>query len=97
MHGHNVLILLAVKLSANLYDIYHCCVYSEKTPDDGQRNCLKYVEFYSKNKVWEISAFSWFYYKNLTLCTVTWTSNSYNVCCVYRNSLLMMNFFVRNM
>ena len=26
----SVLILLAVKLSANLYDIYHCCVYSEK-------------------------------------------------------------------
>ena len=22
------------KLSANLYDIYHCCVYSEKTSDD---------------------------------------------------------------
>ena len=40
----------ARKLSANLYDIYHCCVYSEKTPDDGQRNCLKHVEFYSKNK-----------------------------------------------
>ena len=34
----------------NLYDIYHCCVYSEKTPDDGQRNCPKHVEFYSKNK-----------------------------------------------
>jgi len=40
----------AHKLSANLYDIYHCCVYSEKTPDDGQRNCPKHVEFYSKNK-----------------------------------------------
>jgi hypothetical protein len=40
----------ACKLSANLYDIYHRCVYSEKTPDDGQRNCLKHVEFYSKNK-----------------------------------------------
>ena len=40
----------AHKLSANLYDIYHCCVYSEKTPDDGQRNCLKHVEFHSKNK-----------------------------------------------
>ena len=40
----------ARKLSANLYDIYHCCVYSEKTPDDGQRNCPKHVEFYSKNK-----------------------------------------------
>ena len=40
----------ARKLSANLYDIYHCCVYSEKNPDDGQRNCPKHVEFYSKNK-----------------------------------------------
>jgi len=29
---------------------YHCCVYSEKNPDDGQRNFLKHVEFYSKNK-----------------------------------------------
>jgi len=27
----------ACKLSAKLYDICHCCVYSEKTPDDGQR------------------------------------------------------------
>jgi len=25
-------------------------VYSEKIPDAGQRNCPKYVEFYSKNK-----------------------------------------------
>jgi hypothetical protein len=38
------------KLSANLYHIYHCCVYSEKTPDERQRNCPKHVEFYSKNK-----------------------------------------------
>ena len=40
----------AHKLSANLYDIYHCCVYSEQTPDDGQRNCPKHVEFHSRNK-----------------------------------------------
>ena len=40
----------ACKLSANLYDIYHCSVYIEKTADDGQRNCPKHVEFYSKNK-----------------------------------------------
>jgi len=40
----------AHKLSAELYDIYHFCVYSEKTPDGGQRNCPKHVEFYSKNK-----------------------------------------------
>jgi len=39
----------AHKLSANLYDIYHCCV-QRKTPDDGQRNCPKQVEFCSKNK-----------------------------------------------
>ena len=25
-------------------------MHSEKTPDDGQRNCPKHVEFYSKNK-----------------------------------------------
>ena len=25
-------------------------MYSEKTPDDGQRNCPRHVEFYSKNK-----------------------------------------------
>jgi len=34
-----------------------------KTPDDGQRNCPKHGEFYSKNK-FENSASSWFYYKN---------------------------------
>ena len=42
--GHSVLILLA-SCNCKLYDIYHCCAYSEKTPDDGQRNCPKHVEF----------------------------------------------------
>ena len=28
----------------------YCCVYSTKTPDDGQKTCLKHAEFYSKNK-----------------------------------------------
>ena len=37
------------KLSANMCDIYHCCV-QRRTPDDGQRNYPKYVEFYFKNK-----------------------------------------------
>jgi hypothetical protein len=37
-------------LSAKLYDINHCCVYSEKSPDDGQRNCPKHVEFHFQNK-----------------------------------------------
>ena len=35
------------KLSANLHVLL--CV-QWKTPDDGQRNCPKHVEFYSKNK-----------------------------------------------
>jgi len=34
-----------------LYDIYPCCVYSEKLlMMHGQRNCPKHVEFYSKIK-----------------------------------------------
>ena len=36
-------------LSVNPYDIYCCCVYSEKLLKMGQRTCLKHVEFYSKN------------------------------------------------
>jgi phosphatidylinositol kinase/protein kinase (PI-3 family) len=38
----------ARQLSTNLYDIYHCCVYSELTPDDGQTNCPKHVDFHDK-------------------------------------------------
>jgi hypothetical protein len=34
-----------------------------KTPVDGQGNCPKHVEFHFQNKIWEISASSWFYYK----------------------------------
>ena len=48
--GLSVLILLA-GCEQTYNDIYHCCVYSEKTPDDGQRNCPKRVELYSKNKL----------------------------------------------
>ena len=29
---------------------YTIAVCTVKTPDGGQRNCLKYVDFYSKNK-----------------------------------------------
>ena len=29
-----------------------------------------------RTELWEISASSWFYYKNLSRCTVTWTSDS---------------------
>jgi len=36
--------------TAMVYVIQVCCVYSEKTPDDEQRNSPKDVGFYSKNK-----------------------------------------------
>ena len=39
----------ARKLSANLYDIHHCCVYSEKLLMM-DRETVGNIEFYSKNK-----------------------------------------------
>jgi hypothetical protein len=55
----------ARKLSTNLYDIYHRSVYSEWIPDDGQTHCPKHVAFHVKNKICEISASTWFYYKEI--------------------------------
>jgi len=46
-----------------------------KTPDDGQRNCLKHAEFHSKNKFEKLVHLVGFIIRNLTRCTVTWTSN----------------------
>jgi hypothetical protein len=67
----------AHKLSANVYDIYQRCVYSGKTPDDGQKNCPKHVEFHSKNKFEKLVQLVGFIIRNLSRCTVTWTSNPY--------------------
>ena len=61
----------ACKLSANLYDIYHCRVYSVKTPDDGQRNCPKHVDFHSKNKFEKLVHLVGFIIRNLSRCAVT--------------------------
>jgi len=47
------------------------CVRIVKTPNDGQRNCPKHVEFYSKNKFREISASGWFYYTSSRYVSVT--------------------------
>jgi hypothetical protein len=45
----SVLILLAnCQQTSMTYNIAVCTV--KKTPDDGQRNCPKYVESYSKKK-----------------------------------------------
>jgi hypothetical protein len=37
-------------LSAHLYNIHHCLCVQWTTPDDGQGNCPKHVEFHSKNR-----------------------------------------------
>jgi len=36
--------------TAMVYDIYHCCVYSEELLMMDRGNSPKHVEFYSKNK-----------------------------------------------
>ena len=46
-----------------------------KTHDDGQRNCPKHAEFHSKIKFEELVHLVGFIIRNLTRCTVTWTSN----------------------
>jgi len=46
-----------------------------KTPDYGQRNCPKHVEFHSKNKFEKLVHLVGFIIRNLSRCTVTWTSN----------------------
>jgi len=68
------------QLASRLYDIYHCCVYSEKTPDDGQRNCPKHVGFYSKNKFEKLVHLVGFIirdYLSIKLCLVL-----IYVCCI---------------
>ena len=41
----------AHKPSENLYDIYHCCVYTEKLLMMDRGTVPKHVEFHSKNKL----------------------------------------------
>ena len=45
-----VMLTAAISSQHNLYDIYLLLCVRCWTPDDGQRNCPKHVEFYSKNK-----------------------------------------------
>ena len=56
-----------------------------KTPDNGQRDCPKYVEFHSKNKFEKSVELVGFIVGNLSWCTVTWTSNTlqYRIMAVY--------------
>jgi len=54
-----------------------------KTPDDGQRNPPKHVDFHSKNKFEKLVHLVGFIVRNLSRCTVTWTANSLNIYSVF--------------
>ena len=55
----------ARKLSAELYDIYLLLRVQWKTPDDGQKNCQKHVQFHSKNKFEKLVRLVAFIIRNL--------------------------------
>jgi len=61
-------------VSKPLWHIPLLCV-QRKTPDGGQRNCPKHVEFHSKNKFEKLVNLVGFVIRHLSQCTVTWKSN----------------------
>jgi hypothetical protein len=61
-------------VSKPVWHIPLLCV-QRKTPDDGQRDCPKHVDFHSKNKFEKLVHIVGFIIRNLSRCTVTWTSN----------------------
>jgi hypothetical protein len=70
----------ASKQSTNLYDICPKLYVQSWTPDDGRKDRPKHVEWYSINS--KNCASSWFYSRNISRCTVPWTSNLLAVDCV---------------
>jgi len=65
-------------VSKPVWHILSLCV-QWKTPDDGQRNCSKHVDFHSKNKFEKLVHLVGFIIGNLTRCTVTWTLKTRNL------------------
>jgi hypothetical protein len=50
---------------------YTIAVCTVKTPDNGERNCPKHVEFHSKNKFDKLVHLVGFIVRNISRCTVT--------------------------
>jgi hypothetical protein len=74
----SILILLAS--CQHICMTYIIAVFTvKKTLHNGQRNCPKHVEFYSKNKFEKSVNLVDFIIRNLTRCTVTWTSNEFGI------------------
>ena len=57
--------------TANLYDVYHCCVYSGKLLMMDRGTVRNMYRFYSKINFKKLVHLVWFYYKNLSRCTFT--------------------------
>jgi hypothetical protein len=69
-HSNGIYHTACKQLSANRYDIYHCCVYSEKLLMM-DRGTVKHVEFPSKNKFEKLVHLIGFIIRNLSQCMVT--------------------------
>ena len=72
--GRSVLILLAsCQQTCMTYTVAVCIVKNSWWwTEELSETCRVLFQ----KQIWEIGASSWFYYKNLSRCTVTWTSNS---------------------
>ena len=69
--GSDLILLASCRQTCMTYTIAMCTVknswrWREKLSETCRVLFQKYI--------WEITASSWFYYKNLSRCTVTWTS-----------------------
>ena len=65
-------------VSKHVWHIPLLCV-ERRTPDDGQRNCPKYVEFHFKNKFEKIVHLVGFIIRNLARCMVIWMSKMWKI------------------
>jgi len=54
--------------STNMYDIHLTLFVRSRTPDDGRKDRPKHAEWYSTSS--KNCASSWFYYRNISRCTV---------------------------
>ena len=59
------------------------------TPDDGQWKSPKHVEYFTKINLRNCTT-CWFYYKNISRCTVLWMSNSFTLNQVYPHWSLLL-------
>jgi len=62
---------LLVSSQHNLCDIYLLLCLQYQTPDDGQRNCPKHVEFYSKNKFEKLVHLVGFNIRSIVITDIT--------------------------